>query len=1658
MTGSGLSSIDGLLNATGSIYLINPNGVIIGKTGVVNVGGTFVASTLNITDQNFLAGGRLSFAGGSSASAVNLGKVGALGGDVALVAANVLNDGTITAANGTAALVAGHGVLLRDAALNDGKFAVLVGGVDTSVTNSGLIAGANAELRAEGGNVYALAGDTAGVVRATGVKAGDGKVWLVAEGGTLDLAGTIEAQGAGGAGGQIETSGQTVDLGATSINVHGGLWTLDPLNLEITSSAAQTISTALTNGDVLEQTTAIGSTATPGLLGASGAGDITLDAGATINWGSSHTLTLSAYHDVDVGGTITSTGAGSLVLQADNSGVGSGAINFTGSGTQVNASGGGSVAIFYNPAGNNNATVNATSYTTPTNYAGSVSVTGGGVLTSYMLVNTLFDLQNVQNNLGGAYALGRDIDASATAGGFSFTPIGTLTYDSNGNPVDTSAFNGVLDGQGHSVSNLTINLPQTTYVGLFGDIGLNGVVRNINLTGGSIVAGASAGPLAGENEGTITNATASTPVTIAIYDANGDGGYEAGGLVGGNTGTINASSASGAVSGVGTVGGLAGANSSNPGVGIIENSHASGAVTETGGGDAGGLVGASGLQTPGGGLPSLINDYATGAVLGTGFDGGLSGDVNSGKVTGSYATGSVSVGGDLADSYFDGDYIGGLIGYLGRQDNSAITNVYATGPVSGTQYVGGLIGFNRSLNMISGSVGAVTISNAYALGAVNATSGDAGGLIGEINNTTNANSGPPTTNANTSISNVFATGATTAPSAVGGLIGRNVSPSLTIANGYYDTQTTGLSTDTAGGVGKTTAQLQAGLPTGFSTANWGIVAGVSYPYLLSQFAPGATPEVISGIAYTNGGVTPFASGANAPALVGVARNGASLGDVSTGVNGYFYTLAAPTGQTDSVLTYLASGATPGAVYIQAPANALAGQALHGGLLSVTTNQTTLSGLAAAMAADAATAPNAAMVFTASVTGGIATANNAPLNLIASAPLLTLDAGLNVGTGALSLSSSGAISQTGGAITAATLSGQTVTGVNLAGANFVTNLGSFANTGTGGFVFNNAQALTVSGAINGGSGGLTAITTTQGALTINAPVTGDLTLSTAADLRINQPVTATDVLNLFADNTGTGEGAVVIASGATISASGGQINIYTNAVTTNGALVSTAYGQYVVGGSTVATFDYVYTAAQLEAIGLTSATLSGDYALNGDVTMSGAFVPIGSTTSGFTGMFDGLDHTVSNLTLNMATPTGAGLFGAVGIGGVVKNLTVANADVSGTGYVGAVAGDLSGTLSAITVTGGAVKGQGGTGGLVGVAEAGSSISNAASSATVTSTAGDDVGGLVGASFGAVANSVSSGTVMAVGDHVGGLVGYNSGPVMASTSTSMVSGGSYVGGLVGLNYAAINTSTATASVAGATYLGGLVGWNDASGTISGSTASGAVTASGNYAGGLVGVNKGAIATSTAGTGQVSGSALVGGLVGLNQGTISASATNSSVIGNLYVGGLAGWNDTGATVQTSYATGATSGAAGGQDASGNDYVGGLVGVNYGSVANTYSTGRVSGVQVVGGLIGTNMPNASVSASYTTSPVGASGGATGTSFGVQAGEVTYVYGFPGISGQPTESGYYSAPSASGDGTDLTAAQQDGSTAYTGFDFTNNWQANVSDAPTLKAAPSPPS
>lgn len=215
--GASASKIEGMLRANGNVYLINPNGILIGPGGTIDVGG-FVASTLDTSDDDFMRGGDLRFSGNSDAAIINLGSISALDGDVVLMAGSVLNAGTIRAPRGTAALAAGNDILLAES----GEERVFVRGSGGSrqaegVTNTGEIEANIAELKAHGGNIYGMAVKNEGRVAATGVTRSGGQIFLSAGGGKVRSTGSLKAKRSDGSGGRVR-----VDSGTTGKTEIGG--------------------------------------------------------------------------------------------------------------------------------------------------------------------------------------------------------------------------------------------------------------------------------------------------------------------------------------------------------------------------------------------------------------------------------------------------------------------------------------------------------------------------------------------------------------------------------------------------------------------------------------------------------------------------------------------------------------------------------------------------------------------------------------------------------------------------------------------------------------------------------------------------------------------------------------------------------------------------------------------------------------------------------------------------------------------------------------------------------------------------------------------------------------------------------------------------------------------------------------------------------------------------------------------------------------------------------------------------------------------------------------------------------------------------------------------------------------------------------------------
>ena len=125
----------------------------------------------------------------------------------------------------------------------------------------------------------------------------------------------------------------------------------------------------------------------------------------------------------------------------------------------------------------------------------------------------------------------------------------------------STAFTGQFEGNGFTISNLTIDRNGTFrygffVVGFFGFTSDEAEIANVGLLNVNITGNDRVGGLVGFNRGTITNSYA----TGSVSGNNVSTGDVVGGLVGGNGGTITNSYATGSVSGDYRVGGLVGSN------------------------------------------------------------------------------------------------------------------------------------------------------------------------------------------------------------------------------------------------------------------------------------------------------------------------------------------------------------------------------------------------------------------------------------------------------------------------------------------------------------------------------------------------------------------------------------------------------------------------------------------------------------------------------------------------------------------------------------------------------------------------------------------------------------------------------------------------------------------------------------------------------------------------------------------------------------------------------------------------------------------------------------------------------------------------------------------------------------------------------------------
>ena len=321
----------------------------------------------------------------------------------------------------------------------------------------------------------------------------------------------------------------------------------------------------------------------------------------------------------------------------------------------------------------------------------------------------------------------------------------------------------------------------------------------------------------------------------------------------------------------------------------------------------------------------------------------------------------------------------------------------------------------------------------------------------------------------------------------------------------------------------------------------------------------------------------------------------------------------------------------------------------------------------------------------------------------------------------------------------------------------------------------------------------------------------LTLDAYRNININQSITATGAEGKLVLKYGQGTG-------------NGVIDDVTAAYNVNSPVNLKAGNNFSTQqGSTGAVKDYTVitslgvqgstTKTDLQGI---SGGLTANYALGGNIDASvtstwnagAGFTPIGlktttyddpvygpytsTETTPFTGIFDGLGHSISNLSITQSSVMNVGLIGQTGSSAVIRNLGIQGGSIVGLQQVGPLVGTNYGKVSNVYATAD-VSGSSYLGGLVGLNFG--SISKSYAAGNVSGN-GSFVAGFAGGVFsnGSVDNSYATGNVSSNGSYTAGFVGYlNDGSVSNSYAAGLItSTNTNASGLVGLNTGVVTNS--------------------------------------------------------------------------------------------------------------------------------------------------------------------------------------------------------------------------------------------------------------------------
>ncbi|MHC8442015.1 MAG: two-partner secretion domain-containing protein, partial [Candidatus Eutrophobiaceae bacterium] len=222
------SEIHGQIRANGRVVLINPRGVIFGKTASVDVA-SLVASGLDISNESFLSG-QYRFAaeaGKSGGVVVNQGLLkAATGGSVSLLGGAVRNEGVIIAYAGQVTLAAGRRMALDFEGDGLLRFAVNeqvvrnASGLDDAVSNTGEIdASTGGSILLTGSvsrDVFSNVVNNSGLLKASSVQGDGGKIRLVAKGDDAHIlnSGVVDVRSETGQGGTVDFAAPKITMAA----------------------------------------------------------------------------------------------------------------------------------------------------------------------------------------------------------------------------------------------------------------------------------------------------------------------------------------------------------------------------------------------------------------------------------------------------------------------------------------------------------------------------------------------------------------------------------------------------------------------------------------------------------------------------------------------------------------------------------------------------------------------------------------------------------------------------------------------------------------------------------------------------------------------------------------------------------------------------------------------------------------------------------------------------------------------------------------------------------------------------------------------------------------------------------------------------------------------------------------------------------------------------------------------------------------------------------------------------------------------------------------------------------------------------------------------------------------------------------------------------